>query len=278
MSKNDKRTGIWIPIELIVDSNLDWTDKALYAEIMNLSKLEGGCHASNQHFGNLLGIMASAASKRISRLEKMEYLLTNKLYDKNRCIGRIIQLTVPKPTLLYMTSQKNDPNTYCSKEPGSQKNQGMVPVGKNGSSETEEVIVPEASKGGSQRNTNNTYNNSKGIIPELIPDTGESPVDVTFNQNSNIYEPDSPKILIKEGDRDIIGGIFKDIPDWEQELYACSNEQSFLAKHKEYLQQKAKEWAEDPDYQQVDENNTMEDWYEFFNEFIIAYSQSNPNS
>jgi hypothetical protein len=224
MSKNDKRTGIWIPMELITDGNLDWTDKALYAEIMNLSKLEGGCHASNQHFGNLLGIIASAASKRISRLEKMEYLITNKLYDKNRCIGRIIQLATPKPTLLYRISQKNDANTYCSKETGSHKKHDMVPEGKNSSSETDIVVVPKVPNSDSQKNTNNTSINSKGILPVLVPDTGEVPVDVS----SQIYlttetvEDAETEYYTRTRDElyeDMNEMFLEEYPDWEDYLY-----------------------------------------------------------
>ena len=82
MRKNDKRTGIWIPVELMNNKKLDWTDRVLMSEIMNLCKLEDGCIASNEHFAQLLGIGRSSVSKRVTYLEKIGMIVTNIIYEE----------------------------------------------------------------------------------------------------------------------------------------------------------------------------------------------------
>ena len=71
---NEKRKGIWIPIELVIDKKLDWANKALLFEIASLHELPGGCVASNEHFAELLGIKSPAASKRVTKLKELGYI------------------------------------------------------------------------------------------------------------------------------------------------------------------------------------------------------------
>jgi len=73
----ENRKGIWIPIEIIEDDNLDWINKVLLSEIISYSKLPLGCIASNEKFGELLHIHRGNVSKRISYLVETEYIKIN---------------------------------------------------------------------------------------------------------------------------------------------------------------------------------------------------------
>jgi len=70
----EKRKGIWIPIEIIEDDNLDWLNKVLLSEIISYSKLPSGCIASNDKFAELLSIHTGNVSKRISHLVGKGYI------------------------------------------------------------------------------------------------------------------------------------------------------------------------------------------------------------
>jgi hypothetical protein len=87
----ENRKGIWIPIEIIEDDNLDWLNKVLLSEIISYSKLPLGCIASNEKFGELLNIHRGNVSKRISYLVENEYIkiiVVNK--SKNKSARTII--------------------------------------------------------------------------------------------------------------------------------------------------------------------------------------------
>jgi DNA-binding Lrp family transcriptional regulator len=90
MSK--KRKGIWIPIEILQNKELDFTNKVLLTEILSLSKLENGCTAALPHFGELIGTNPSAAGKRIKKLEKWGYIKCKNQYSGRRVIGRTIKV------------------------------------------------------------------------------------------------------------------------------------------------------------------------------------------
>lgn len=77
----ENRKGIWIPIEIIEDGNLDWLNKVLLSEIISYSKLPLGCIASNEKFGELLNIHRGNVSKRISYLVENDYI---KINEKNK--------------------------------------------------------------------------------------------------------------------------------------------------------------------------------------------------
>jgi len=286
MKHNDKRNGIWIPKELMADKNLDWTNKALLAEIMNLSELEKGCYASNEHFAQLLGIGKSSVSKRITQLQKMGYIITNNIFDKNRCIGRVIQPTYRNSvaskdgieSIPESSSQKNHPDPIESPESSSLKNQGMVPGPVEDSSNEDKVVVPERPGGSSQKNTNNTSINTdikNNInIPVLEPDTGASNtgefiLEDYLTRNSYTIEPDAPYGMCRKEHSSIISSILDNPPNWEQELITSSDVNSFLNKYKNQLQKSAKRWVEDrePD----GDIFTEDEWFDWYIEFITAF-------
>lgn len=195
---NEKRTGIWIPIELMDDNQLDWLNRVLLSEILSLHQLPNGCIASNQHFGELLGIDRSAASRRISKLKKLGYIQTKDVYQRNECVGRIItpilnvpknELTEPKTkkqkdsgrqpdekvnsdaSLGGIESPKQQPD---SPKGSSDKNHPPLTEEQGGSSPTTIGVVPERLGGSSHGNTINTYTNTDIKKQLLIQYTGET--------------------------------------------------------------------------------------------------------
>ena len=60
-----KEQYLHIPSFILFDIKLDSTKKILFSEILNLSRGDKGCYASNDYFGKLLGINKDGASKQI---------------------------------------------------------------------------------------------------------------------------------------------------------------------------------------------------------------------
>lgn len=246
MKKNDKRDGIWIPANLINNENLDWTNRALMSEIMSLSKLEKGCIASNEHFAQLLGIGRSSVSKRITNLEKLGIIITNNIYDNKRCVGRVIQLREEHPETTKSTSDKNHHKTISNADSGSTKNQGMVPTSEVTSSVEDDMVVPEGIDSGSQKKPNNTLNKTKNKIPENIPesrpdtstDTGENSSissQISSSPNKPVDEVALELAALSRADQKFyLNMLFKGYPNWESDLYKCSELNAFLKKNEKY--------------------------------------------
>lgn len=181
---NDVRLGIWIDIELIKDVELDWTNKALLTEILSLHNIKK-CTASNNFFGNLLGVNNASASKRITQLTNLGYITTKDTYDERKCIGRVIT-----PTIKTI----NSGIIHLPVEGSSPKNQVVVPEQQDSSSQTIEEAVPEIPDGSSHTNTINTTTNSKELIQATNTDVGENLIEISFkSKNQIIQEP-----IIKE--------------------------------------------------------------------------------
>ena len=221
MDNNKKREGIWIPIEMMENKDLDWENKVLLTEISSLHKLEKGCHASNEFFASLIGIEKSAASKRITHLKNMGYIQTKNIYQNNNCIGRIITPTlkkgsskipvkVPKQTDV---SSKATAETSKKQEGSSTKNQRVVPEQQGGSSQTTIGVVPERLGGSSQKNPNNTINNTNILIQEIIQDTGPKsifePNDISSSQNPVLTKSISGENIMKEFPKEFYLSIAK---------------------------------------------------------------------
>lgn len=149
MYKNKQTKGIWIPEEIMVDKQLDWTNKALITEIYSLCELPNGCIASDNHFGRLLGIGRPSVNKRVNKLELMGYITSKNHYKGKQCIGRTIT------------------------KGGSVKKQTVVPEALNGSSVDSKKVVLEVDDSSSVENTTKTLINSDLTIQETTQYTGK---------------------------------------------------------------------------------------------------------
>lgn len=146
---SSKRKGIWIPIEILTNQDLDVTNKLLLAEIYSLTELEDGCIASDNHFSKLLGISRSAVNKRISKLKKLNLIESELVYKDRQCLGRVI-----------------------NKRSISQKKHTPIPQGNIPVSQDDKVVFPKIDKPVRQKNTINTTTNSNKLIQTVIQYTG----------------------------------------------------------------------------------------------------------
>lgn len=74
--------GIWIPKEIYLNEELNWTEKILLVEIDSLSNING-CFASNDHFAKHLNVSKDRISKIISKLVKLGYITSEIIYKPN---------------------------------------------------------------------------------------------------------------------------------------------------------------------------------------------------
>ena len=81
---NDKEQYLHNPSYILNDGNLDPTKKILLSYILSLSKTEKGCYASNERFGEILNINPDGASKQISKLKRLGYIETKRLYKNSK--------------------------------------------------------------------------------------------------------------------------------------------------------------------------------------------------
>jgi hypothetical protein len=140
--RKSKRKGIWIPLSILKLNGINGNDKILLSEIYSLCEKENGCYASNHHFATLLGYETDgAASKRITILEELELIRTEKVYKKKRCIGRFI-------------FKINKPNNSVDEE------KNII----ESSDKWKQLVVPNGFDSSSNKNTINTVSiNSKNI-------------------------------------------------------------------------------------------------------------------
>lgn len=129
MDKN--KTYLQIPNYILENVELDGDNKILLSKIIELHKRGGSCFASNNTFGNLIGMSRTSASKRITKLKELGYITTEDVWEGKVQKGRIIT-----PTYKKGSSQK--------KQVGSSKSsKGIVPEVQGGSSPSSKGIVPE---------------------------------------------------------------------------------------------------------------------------------------
>ena len=81
---NYKEQYLHISSYILNDVRLDPTKKILLSYIISLSKTSNGCYASNERFGELLSINSDGASKQISKLKRLGYIETKRLYKNSK--------------------------------------------------------------------------------------------------------------------------------------------------------------------------------------------------
>jgi len=129
MDKN--LTYLQIPNSILENKELDGDNKILLSKIIELHKRGGICFASNNTFGNLIGMSRTSVSKRITKLKELGYITTQDVWEGKVQKGRIIT-----PTYKKGSSQKKQVSS-------SQSSKGIVPKVNGGSSPSSKVVVPE---------------------------------------------------------------------------------------------------------------------------------------
>jgi len=91
---------LMVPQSILELKNLDGDNKLILAKILSLHQLKNGCIMSNGYIGKMLGLHKSSASRRISKLIKLNYIRTENIYKDKVCIGRKIIPTIDKGIVL----------------------------------------------------------------------------------------------------------------------------------------------------------------------------------
>lgn len=73
--------GVWIPKEIWLNEDLNWTEKLLYIEIDSLAR-NGECFAMNDHFAKFLRISKDRVSKMITSLNRKGLVSVELIYKK----------------------------------------------------------------------------------------------------------------------------------------------------------------------------------------------------
>lgn len=98
-----KAKGIWIPIEIWEDKNLNWNEKILFLEIDSYTSRDSDCYISNEYIAKLLGVTETSANKILSSLISKGYVVKTKFDGRKRYIKT--NMVYRKSVLTYEESQ-----------------------------------------------------------------------------------------------------------------------------------------------------------------------------
>ena len=100
--------GLWIPIEILTDTNLSDKEKHIYSIIMFLSKENNYCYCTNSNISELLNISITQVSKLVNSLKKKGYIdIEIKYKDNSKEIES--RKLIPKMDTPYLTKVKYPP-------------------------------------------------------------------------------------------------------------------------------------------------------------------------
>lgn len=77
--------GIWIPKDIYLNDDLNWTEKILLIEIDSLDD-GNGCFASNKHFSGFLGVSERTITSTISNLKNKGFIKNISFNGRKRII------------------------------------------------------------------------------------------------------------------------------------------------------------------------------------------------
>lgn len=84
-NQNRDFKGIWIPKDIYLSKELNWTDKLILIEIDSLDN-ENHCTASNAYFAEFVGISERNVSKSINKLIQLGYIKLLSFDGKHRAL------------------------------------------------------------------------------------------------------------------------------------------------------------------------------------------------
>ena len=76
-SRQESFQGIWIPKEICLIEELNWTEKVLLAEIISMYNATGQCYFGNKTLSDNIGLSKEWTRKVIYKLVKLGYLYYN---------------------------------------------------------------------------------------------------------------------------------------------------------------------------------------------------------
>lgn len=198
---------ITVSIEIMHDKNLNQSQKFILAEIEQLSQLDDGCFASNQHFSDLIGITKENVSRNINELEKLGYI-DIEIKKGSRNHTRIITLT----TLVRPPYQN-------SKTPLSKQQETKENIQSNKTINTENEIY-EAYK--AQIKASKRKQSAINNISTWLKEYSKDDLLKALHNYKSIAEKQPDKKFVKEcanffGVKDTSRGYFIDFIDYKEE-------------------------------------------------------------
>jgi DNA-binding Lrp family transcriptional regulator len=157
-NQNRDFKGIWIPKDIYLSKELNWTDKLILIEIDSLDN-ENHCTASNAYFAEFVGISERNVSKSINKLIQMGYVKLLSFDGKHRALTiestqhRFKRLGSLDSNVYQLNNSLNKLNIKKEKEIYKEKENGFVSDFEQGSKfETKVENLEEKNP-----NTNQTY-------------------------------------------------------------------------------------------------------------------------
>jgi biotin operon repressor len=84
-TQNRDFKGVWIPKEIYLNDDLNWTDKILFIEIDSLDN-NHGCFASNAYFAKFLRVSETTISTSISKLKALGLIYQESFNGRERVL------------------------------------------------------------------------------------------------------------------------------------------------------------------------------------------------
>ena len=81
-----KIEGIWIPLNIWEDKNLDMLEKCILTEIHYLDNEPNHCYASNEYLSNFCQCSESKVTRTISKLIDLGYITLVSFNGRNRVL------------------------------------------------------------------------------------------------------------------------------------------------------------------------------------------------
>jgi biotin operon repressor len=98
MEEKDRQVkGIWIPIDIWKDDNLNWSEKILFIEIDSFTSNKKDCFISNEYISKLLGVSETSANKILSSLIKKGYVIKTAFDGRRRFVKSALTININQP-------------------------------------------------------------------------------------------------------------------------------------------------------------------------------------
>ena len=88
-----KVKGIWVPIEVWEDTNLNWNEKILFLEIDSYTTKDKDCYVSNEYIAKLLHVNETTANKILSSLISKGYVVKTSFDGRKRYVKSALSIS-----------------------------------------------------------------------------------------------------------------------------------------------------------------------------------------
>lgn len=144
-----KLKGLWIPAEILLNTELTDKEKLILSIILYLTKDNNNCFASNKYIANIVNVTPDRVSKIISSLKNKKYINVKLKYkkDSKEIESRQIELNRDSQKYLQPIVENNTSN--------GQKD--IVPIGDN----NKDIINIKNKNNYNKHDTNKKYSSYK---------------------------------------------------------------------------------------------------------------------